>query len=245
MSGKRLDPALWAAADWTLSDSALGRELGVSRPAVFSQRRARGKPAPDPVPRPTPELPRMLATDDIHAAAGKRIRIARLGLGWTLERLGCEAGSASGGAAWGKGAVWYVEHGEAGRRLTLDSLGAFARALGLTPADLLRRDETGFLARPQQSPGYVAAPASDLRGVVGDNVRRWRLSRGMSPTEMAAAVNRPGSWNATCILRVEQGVSGPEGRGLTLTWLERFAAALGVPASNLVRLPSQSRMEDA
>lgn len=242
MSGKRLGPGVWERADWTQPDSILAQLLGVSHSAVHSQRRARGLPTPARA-RPVVEQPLVLASDAIHVVAGKRIRIARLGLGWTLERLGLDVGKASKMSAWSPSAVCSTERGGGSRGLTLDSLGAFARVLGLTPSDLLRRDETALLGRPRQRPGYVASLPSDLRGVVGDNIRRWRDSVGMTPTEMAAAVNRPGSWNATYIVRVERGLSGTEGRGLTIEWLGKFADALGVPASNLVRLPrQQSRM---
>jgi len=68
----------------------------------------------------------------------------------------------------------------------------------------------------------------ELQHVVGDNVRRIRVARGLSQEELAEQLGV----HRTFMGAVERGE-----RNLTLRSVERLAAGLGVDPSSLVAVP--------
>jgi transcriptional regulator with XRE-family HTH domain len=70
----------------------------------------------------------------------------------------------------------------------------------------------------------------ELQHVVGDNVRRIRVARGLSQEELAEQLGV----HRTFMGAVERGE-----RNLTLRSVERLAAGLGVDQSSLVAVPGR------
>ena len=66
---------------------------------------------------------------------------------------------------------------------------------------------------------------SDLKGKLGENVRRWRKERGLSQEELA---HRAGL-HPTYVSGVERGVRNP-----TITVLDKLAKALKVEPADLL-----------
>lgn len=231
----------------TRTDVAIAAEVGMSKQYVQRRREALGiaKHVP-PVEIETPP-----ADAPIRVVAGWRIRQHRARHGWS----GVELAQALGGS-WGTSSVTGVELARSGRGrrgLTVETLGQFADALHVSPADLLLRPgQTQLLAPPKRpSPDVgegqgghmvldaweriaaahrdlaaVARPDIPIVAVIGLNLGRWRIGRGLPQAELGTQ---------PMISDLERGGL----RGLSLETLDGFALALDVTPADLVRLPRQ------
>lgn len=114
------------------------------------------------------------------------------------------------------------------------------RLLGCTAENARRLRERHGRPRSVQ----IETPPDDapIREVLGWRIRMHRLRRGWYGEHLAERVNDLGgsSWRKPGISALERGV----GRGLTLAWLGRFAAALGVTPADLLLLPGQTALAD-
>ncbi len=237
----------WRAVDWSQRDPKIAAKLGVSTQAVRQQRKARAADVVI-VDEPTKlEVPDRDA--DLIEVVRWRIAAHRKRLKLTLAAVAERIGGKWNGP-WGPQQVWNVERGKRG--VPPKSLFAFARALEVTPADLvLRPGQTELTEPPSVSLPVLVDPT--YRQVMGRNVERWRMARGLSQGQLATklseldaprALARPESWTSYDVAAVEEGLHQSGRRGMTLDSLVLFADALSVRKSkvtpaDIVRLPNQ------